>query len=234
VTATLETGSPTPPPPPPRGSQVSRATIVAFVLGGVLLLAVAALAVGLRSDGDGADATWRGRVLDPAPARPSTDLVDTSGEPFDLAIDTRGELTLVFFGYTNCPDICSIQMATLKQALDRVEVPARVVFITTDPDRDTPERLREWLDSFDRSFVGATGSAEAIARAQQDMGVTVAVANRDESGVDYTVGHSSAVYVFTPDDQAHLAYPAGTRQEDWVEDLPRVADEAAWQAQEPA
>jgi len=207
-------------------SGVPRSTIVAFAVGGLILLAIAATAFAWRDEGGGSErSSWAGRVLDPAPARPVTDLVDTSGAPFDLADATRGRLTLVFFGYTNCPDICSIQMATLKQSLDRVEVPATVVFITTDPARDTPERLRSWLDSFDASFIGATGTSGAIERAQRDMGVTVAVADTTSPDENYTVGHSSAVYVFTADDLAHLAYPAGTRQEDWVDDLPRIADE---------
>jgi protein SCO1/2 len=204
--------------------------VVAFALGGLVLLLIAGVAlVGGGSD-DGPAAAWRGRVLDPGPGRPTTDLIDTSGARFDLRTATAGELTLVFFGYTNCPDICSIQMATLSQALDRIQVPARVVFITTDPERDTPERLRSWLDNFDRSFVGATGSPEALARAQRDLGVSVAVSEEPDADGDYTIGHSSAVYVITPDDVAHLAYPAGTRQEDWVEDLPKVAAESDWGA----
>lgn len=232
VTATLQDDRGTSGPTrPPAGSGVPRWTVVAFCVGGLVMLAIAALAIAWD---DGAPSTsgptWSGRVLDPAPERPTTALVDTSGAPFDLRAATEGELTLVFFGYTSCPDICSIQMATLKQALDRLEVPARVVFVTTDPERDTPERLREWLDSFDRSFIGATGTPEAVAAAQRDLGVTVAVADAASPDGGYTVGHSSAVYVITPDDLAHLAYPAGTRQENWVNDLPRIADEPAWQA----
>lgn len=237
VALDTEPDLPAPPPSPPT---VSRWILVGFALGGLILLAIAAVAVAWQDDGPSASRpAWGGRTLEPAPDRPSTDLIDTSGAPFDLRTATAGQLTLVFFGYTNCPDICSIQMATLKQSLDRVEVPAEVVFITTDPARDTPERLRTWLASFDSSFIGATGSLEAIARAQQDMGVTVAVSDgvdgaNDVDGADnadgYTVGHSSAVYVFTPDDLAHLAYPAGTRQENWADDLPRINDEAKWQS----
>ena len=109
-------------------------------------------------------------------------------------------------------------------------MPANVVFITTDPARDTPERLRDWLDDFDPSFVGATGSPEAIAAVQRDLDVSVAVVEEPDDDGDYTIGHSSAVYVFTPDDVAHLAYPAGTRQQDWVDDLPRIADQRDWNA----
>jgi protein SCO1/2 len=220
---------PKPPADPPGPPGVPRWTLIAFAIGGLMLLAIAALAI-VWKDGDPPTASrWGARQLDPAPARPATDLVDTSGAPFDLRTATAGQLTLVFFGYTNCPDICSIQMATLKQSLDRVEVPAKVVFITTDPERDTPERLRSWLDSYDSSFIGLTGTPEAIDRAQQEMGVTVAVADDASSNGDYTVGHSSAVYVFTGDDRAHLAYPAGTRQEDWAKDLPDIAGEPTWQ-----
>jgi protein SCO1 len=220
---------PKPPADPPGPPGVPRWTLIAFAIGGLMLLAIAAVAIAWKDDGTPTASRWGGRQLDPAPARPATDLIDTSGAPFDLRTATAGQLTLVFFGYTNCPDICSIQMATLKQSLDRVEVPAKVVFITTDPDRDTPERLRSWLDSYDPSFIGLTGTPEAIDRAQQEMGVTVAVADDASSNGDYTVGHSSAVYVFTGDDLAHLAYPAGTRQEDWADDLPDIASEPTWQ-----
>lgn len=232
MTATLQDDRSAPePPPPPSGSEVPRWTLVAFCVGGLVLLAIAALAIAWDDDATSAGGpNWSGRLIDPAPERPTTALVDTNGDPFDLRAATAGKLTLVFFGYTNCPDICSIQMATLKQSLDRLEVPTQVVFVTTDPERDTPERLREWLDSFDAAFLGATGTPEAIAAAQRDLGVTVDAADPTGADGSYTVGHSSAVYVITPDDLAHLAYPAGTRQEDWVNDLPRIADEPAWQA----
>jgi len=229
VTATVDAG-PEAPRTPPGPPGVPRWTLVAFAIGGLVLLAIAAVAVAWTGDDAPSASRWAGRVLDPAPERPSTQLIDTSGQPFDLRDATSGELTLVFFGYTNCPDICGIQMATLQQSLQRVEVPAKVVFITTDPARDTPERLRSWLDSFDPSFIGLTGSVEALRQAQEDMGVTVAVSDAPNSDGTYTVGHSSAVYVFTGDDRAHLAYPAGTRQEDWADDLPAIADEAEWQA----
>lgn len=222
-----EPRTPAEPPGPP---SVQRWVVVAFAIGGVVLLAIAAMAIAWKDDGTPEPSQWAGQVLDPAPARPSTDLIDTSGNPFDLRTATAGHLTLVFFGYTSCPDICSIQMATLAQSVTRVEVPAKVVFITTDPDRDTPDKLRRWLDSFDPNFIGLTGTPDAIAQAQQEMGVTVATAEPASANGSYTVGHSSAVYVFTSDDYAHLAYPAGTRQQDWANDLPAIAAESDWQA----
>lgn len=228
MTLTVDADSRPPADPPPGPPGAPRWVLVAFAVGGLVLLAIATLAITWQNDTPPSRSPWAGRVLDPAPERPTTDLVDTAGEPFDLRTATAGQLTLVFYGYTNCPDICSIQMATLKQSLDRVEVPAKVVFITTDPERDTPERLRSWLDSFDPEFIGVTGTPEAIAQAQQEMGVVVAAADPASANGSYTVGHSSAVYVFTADDRAHLAYPAGTRQQDWANDLPGIAANANW------
>lgn len=232
MTATVD-AEPEAPRTPPGPPGVARWTLAAFAIGGLVLLGVAALAAAWQTDDTPAASRWAGRELDPAPERPVTELVDTSGQAFDLRAATSGELTLVFFGYTNCPDICGIQMATLRESLQRVEVPAKVVFITTDPARDTPERLRSWLDSFDSSFIGLTGPPAAIQQAQEDMGVTVALSDEPASNGEYTVGHSSAVYVFTGDDRAHLAYPAGTRQEDWADDLPLIAAETDWQSATP-
>lgn len=230
MTATVES-QPEAPRPSAGPPGVPRWILAAFAIGGLVLLGIAALAAAWQTDDPPTTSRWAGRELDPPFERPTTDLIDTAGQPFDLREATRGELTLVFFGYTSCPDICGIQMATLQQSLRRVEVPATVVFITTDPARDTPERLRSWLDTFDQSFVGVTGTPQAIEQAQQDMGVTVAASETPADDGGYTVGHSSAVYVFTGDDRAHLAYPAGTRQGDWADDLPAIAAEAGWQGE---
>ena len=91
--------------------------------------------------------------------RPEFTLTDVEGKPFDFATQTGGQLTFLFFGYTNCPDICPIQMATLTSALAEMpDVGAQIVFVTTDPARDDPERLRSWLTNFERPIVGLTGT----------------------------------------------------------------------------
>jgi len=220
--------SPAPPSGPPRW------IYAVFALGGVafVTLAVAVLLLGDRTGGSSA-ARWHGTLLEPAAPRPSFVLTDTDGRPFDFAAETSGELTLLFYGYTNCPDICPIHMATIAQALDRINVDARVVFVTTDPARDTPERIRAWLDTFDPSFIGLTGSPEEVAAAQQAIGMTVAVTEPADAEGDYTVGHGSGVWVITPDDRVHLIYGFGTRQDDWVADLPAIAREPDWQARVP-
>jgi protein SCO1/2 len=106
---------------------------------------------------------------------------------------------------------------------DRARI--RVVFVTTDPERDTPGRLREWLDRFDRSFVGLRGSEAEVNAIQAALHLPAAV--RQPSGPGplpgaYGVGHAAQVIAFTADGRARVVYPFGTRQSDWAHDLPRL------------
>jgi protein SCO1/2 len=94
---------------------------------------------------------WHGAVLIQPLAKPSFTLTDTAGQPYDFRAQTAGKTTLLFFGYTHCPDICPMHMANIATAMDRTGLSAEqvaVVFVTTDPARDTPERLRTWLGHF--------------------------------------------------------------------------------------
>lgn len=198
------------------------ASIVA--VGAAALFLVGAVAVVQGRDGGNETAGWGGTPVDPPLERPDFTLTDTEGQPFDFGAETGGRLTLLFFGYTNCPDVCPVHMATLSAALDTPGMPEpTVVFVTTDPRRDTPERLRGWLDEFDPGFVGLTGRIEDIAAAE-------AAAQVAPSGVlpgeeeDYEVGHAAQIIAYTPDDQAHVLYPFGVRREDWVNDLPRLME----------
>ncbi|MEZ5216428.1 MAG: SCO family protein [Ilumatobacteraceae bacterium] len=158
---------------------------------------------------------------------PSAALIDTDGRPYDLRDHLAGRMTLLFFGYTNCPDACPIQLAVLAKSFDALpsDVRARlsVVFVTTDPGRDTPERLRQYLDGFDSSFVGLTGSVGELSDLQIAAGVPVAVAEQPATDGTYLVGHATQVLVFEEDGFARRAYPFGVRQSDWVHDLPYLA-----------
>lgn len=227
------TSAPEPAPPSaPQPPAVRPATLALFAVGGLLLLAIAVGAyVWASSGGDGEAAAWQGTQLPLAPALPETTLVDTSGQPFDLQAAAAGKLSVLFFGYTNCPDACPIQMATLNQALGKIDQAVQVIFVTTDPERDSPEVLRRWLDGFDRDFIGLTGSLDEIEALQAQMGVTVALREAAEDNGEYLVGHYTGAFVVPPDGRAHLAYGFGTRQEDWTVDLPRAAREPAWAGQ---
>ena len=174
-----------------------------------------------QEDDDG----WRGAALGTAQPRPDFTLTDTAGRPYDFAAETRGRLTLLFFGYTSCPDVCPIHMATLAGALDQPGVPEPVVvFVTTDPERDTAEHLRDWLDNFSPDFVGLRGTPEQIRAAEIAAQVPPSMRGTGE-GDDYEVGHAAQIIAYTPDDQAHVVYPFGVRREDWIADLPRLPTE---------
>jgi protein SCO1/2 len=161
---------------------------------------------------------------DPQP-KPDFILTDTEGHPFAFREATAGSVTLLFFGYTNCPDVCPVHMANIAAALhklpDAVARQVTVVFVTTDPARDPPARIRAWLDHFDRRFIGLTGSQAAVDSAQVAMGLPSAY-REDIGGGRYLVGHASHVVAFTRDGLGRFAYPFGTRQTEWAQEIPRL------------
>lgn len=152
-------------------------------------------------------------------------LTDTRGRPFDFRAETDGRITLLFFGYTFCPDICPIHMATLAGALRDLppEVRARIVtvFVTVDPARDTPERLEGWLAAFDTSFIGVHGSPEAVNAALAFYRYPPTTFSGEEVG--YTVGHPALIYAFTPDNLGRAMYGPETPMTTWVHDLALMA-----------
>lgn len=199
---------------------------------GVMAVALLALACGNNAappeTGGNAPAAYHGFGVDPALPKPDITLTDTSGSAYRLRDETAGYVTLLFFGYTHCPDICPTHLATIAAALDTlpddVARRVKVVFITTDPARDTPERIRAWLDTFNPEFIGLTGTQEEVDAAQTAMGVPLAV-KEDLGNGNYAVSHSALVFAFTTDDRAHVVYPFGVRQSDWTQDLPKLVKE---------
>lgn len=198
-------------------------------------LAAAVLAAVLAAGACGPDATepeGSGRfqgveVLAPSP-RPQFTLTDTSGRPFDFGAETAGMITFLYFGYTSCPDICPVHLANIDNALQvrpDLAVRTRVVMVTVDPARDTPEVLRAYLDRFDPRFVGLVGTPEEVEAAQRAAGVAVAVAEVDENGTpNGLVGHAAQVLGYGPDDLLHVAFPFGTRASAYAHDLAVLAD----------
>ena len=179
---------------------------------------------------------YRGILLaEPIPV-PDFTLTDTEGRAFQWRPETAGRLALLFFGYTHCPDICPVQMANLAAVLgdlaygDRKRI--RVIFVTTDPERDTPERLRGWLRAFDPSFVGLRGEIERVNEIVAALGLPAAVIQeapdeRSRADPEYTVGHASQVIAVTSDGLARVVYPSGVRQADWAHDLPKLLEVGA-------
>jgi protein SCO1/2 len=172
---------------------------------------------------------YRGGMVSPPQPKPKFTLTDTFGAPFDLLAKTHGYVTLLFFGYTHCPDLCPLQVSMIAQALKEIP-PAiadqfMVVFVTTDPERDSPQVLRSWLDHFDKRFIGLTGSEAGIDSAQFAANITPAKKSTVRSDGAYEVGHAAFVLAYTKDNLAHVIYPVGMKQEDWVHDLPYLAKE---------
>lgn len=171
---------------------------------------------------------YRGGLVTPPLPKPNFTLTDTEGRPFAFREKTRGYVTLLFFGYTYCPDACPMHMSVLASAMKKLpeEVAERVrlVFVTTDPARDTAAVLRRYLDNFDRRFVGLTGSEAAIAAVERAAGVPVAEKTGPANG-NYGVAHANFVIAYTTDERAHVIYPGGVSKDDWVHDLPLLIRE---------
>ena len=163
----------------------------------------------------------QGGVVDPPEPKPSFVLEDTAGQPFVFAEQTEGKLALLYFGYLNCPDICPVHLAQIAEVFDQDPALAReteVVFVSVDPERDSPGEIREFLDSFDSSFVGLSGTVEQLEAAQVAAGVPLA--RKIGEGDEYTVDHAGWVISYSPDGLNRAVYPAGTRQSEWLNDLP--------------
>jgi protein SCO1/2 len=206
------------------------------VLAFTLALVVGASACGRGGQAGAArhdkESAWRGTLLAEPWPKPSFTLTDVNGQPFDFRAQTDGYLTLLFFGYTHCPDVCPLHMANLAAVLESlsgdVRVNTKVVFATTDPARDTPAVLKKWLANFNPTFIGLTGTVDAMAAAQRAASVPVSVAEPPKADGSYTVGHAAQVIAYTRDGLAHVVYPFGTRQSDWADDLPHLLTEPAW------
>ena len=181
----------------------------------------------------GGSRTYRGGLVTPPLPKPRFVLTDTSGARFDFWNRTQGSVTLLFFGYTNCPDQCPMHMANIGVALKKlpssIADQVKLVFVTTDPARDTPVELRRWLDSFDKHFVGLTGNEASLDAAQKAAGVPTAQ-KTEASGGNYAVAHANFVVAYTKDNLAHVIYPGGVGKDDWTHDLPLLIKET-WSRQ---
>jgi protein SCO1/2 len=162
-----------------------------------------------------------------APAAPFT-LTDQDGERFRFPRDAHGAVTLVYFGYTHCPDICPGTLAGIAVALRDLPASVRdrvdVLFVTVDPARDTSEVIGDYVVLFSKDFVGLTGREERIQGILASFGLPPAT-RYDLGEGEYGVGHPAGVLAFTPDGSAHLEYPFGVTVEMWQHDLPKLVQE---------
>jgi protein SCO1/2 len=167
--------------------------------------------------------SYTGGLVTPPLPKPRFVLADTSGRRFDFSEETKGYVTLLFFGYTFCPDQCPMHMANIGAALKKLPAgiadQVKLVFVTTDPARDSPQVLRRWLDLFDKRFIGLTGSEADVEAVQRAAGVPVA-RKAGPINANYAVAHANFVIAYSKDNLAHVIYPGGVSKDDWVHDLP--------------
>lgn len=194
------------------------------------LFSLLALSACTGDDGDAATelnlsgaSEFRGTRQLPPLRLPDVTLTETDGQPYSLRDRAAGKVTLLYLGYTHCPDVCPTHMAQIAPALNEVSPETAsevlVVVVTTDPERDTPAALREWLDLFDSSFVGLTGSQNQMDKIQASLNANPAEKTPLDGG-GYAVEHSAYVYAFTPERQdARVVYPASTTWQDYAADL---------------
>jgi protein SCO1 len=184
-----------------------RARLIVFVVAGFLIGAIAGGAVLLVATPQGGQPVQSsGAALIGGPFS----LVGADGKPVTDR-DFRGRYMLILFGFTHCPDICPAELQVIAQALEQLGDKAKKVvpiFITLDPERDTPDAMANYVKSFGPNFVGLTGSPEAIAAAAKAYRVAYSkVENKDSTG-DYSVDHSALAYLMDPEGRyvTHFSY----------------------------
>lgn len=186
----------------------------------LLVLAVVLAACGGRAQS--AEGELNGTRLDPPFAVSSTPLTDTDGNPFSLTKDTDKPLTLVFFGYTHCPDTCQTVMANLASAMTRLDSADRdrvdVVLVTTDPARDTTAVLGPYLEHFDPGFIGLTGDIDTIVDVAKPMGVGITQGKKLPSG-GYDITHGTTITGIDADDEGTVYWDEQTSSAAFAADI---------------
>ena len=196
----------------------------------ILIIMVAAVAVGLFASRTMIDRTLdlRAAQLFPTPRTLSDFQMETAGgEPFTLA-DLQGQWSLMFFGFTNCPDVCPDTLAMLAQSMEQLRLMRRedlpqVVFVSVDPDRDHGQLLADYVSWFDPEFVAVTGPEEQLQALTRQLGIVYWREAPDERTGFYNVDHSAAVLIIDPEGRLHGRFGHPLVPEDVVADLFRIS-----------
>lgn len=198
--------------------------LVALGVAAILVVA-SAVTIGymLTRGDDSKPAVYAGAIVTNPFDMPEEILTDQDGKTFDLRKETAGYVSLIYVGYTHCPDICPTHLAEMNAALENlpkdVTDKVKVIFITSDPERDTPAALKSYLGGFNPTFIGLTGTREQTDKVQADLGIPVS--EREDLGDgNYAVNHAAFVIAYTKDQVAHTVYPSGMGRKEWLNDLP--------------
>jgi protein SCO1/2 len=194
------------------------ALFLGFALG--LLAAAVVVSVLLRRPYQ-----YQGSLIEPANPAPDFTLTDSTGQPFTLS-GQMGRPVLIFFGYTHCPDVCPVTLSEYKQIRQQLAAQADKVtflFISVDPDRDTPQVLGNYTTLFDPAIIGLTGTLSDLEPVYAAYGV-VRTLNPAENG-NYTVNHTARTFLVDPGGNLRLTYPFGFGVDGIVEDLKHLLEE---------
>lgn len=170
------------------------------------------------------DESLKAGVFSPPRAAPDFSLRGSDGAELKLS-RYRGKVVILGFGFSSCPDVCPITLATLAQARKKLGAEGnrlQVVYITVDPERDDAERLRRFLGTFDPTFIGGTGSAEQLAAVRQDYGI---VAAKSTLGDNDTFSHSSYTYLIDREGSLRALMPYGHSPDDYVHDIKMLLEQ---------
>lgn len=165
--------------------------------------------------------TFVGTVIEPPKTAADFTLTDQRGQAFRLS-EQKGNVVVMFFGFTHCPDICPTELAALtavRRQLGADSAKLRVVFITVDPERDTPEIMGQYVKNFDASFIGLSGQRPTLETIYQAYGVTAIRRELPNSALGYTMDHSAIAYVVDAAGNLRLLFPHGTSANDMLEDI---------------
>ena len=141
-------------------------------------------------------------------------LIDQNSQPFSLD-QLRGNWSLIFFGFTHCPDVCptvlyelqQVRKALQREAGESMPMP-KILFVSVDPERDTPDALRAYLSHFDPSFIGITGKHEQLLPLTRQFGIAYRIEEHENGAARYSVDHSSGILLTDPSGRLHGVFPA--------------------------
>jgi protein SCO1/2 len=186
---------------------------ISFLVIGLVALGVYLFAppVGLRGT----------TYAEPYPPAPEIELTRSDGSSFQLS-EMRGNLVLLFFGYTSCPDVCPTTMAELKSALEQLGAEkaqhVKVVFVTVDPQRDTPQRVQEYVNHFNKEFIGLSGAETELQKAWNDYGIFRKIVE-GTSAAGYGIDHTARITLIDRNGNLRASYGFETPVNDIVHDL---------------
>lgn len=197
-------------------------------LPGMLSITVVAIATVILVGCFGNDKSWRGKDISSLMPELAFELTGTSGDTVS-AKETDGKIRMLFFGFTSCPDVCPATLQKLSRAVkdmpEQWQDDTRIVFVSVDPRRDTPERIKNYVDFFSDKAIGLTGEEKALRELSKRYRTTFGYDDPDAEG-DYNVSHSGAVYVFDREGNARLLFRPDLSVEDIRADLVALAQES--------